>query len=162
MVAVKCFTSPDRKGGFSEEVRMWFSDHGFNFLSSSSESIPFPSLVPRPHPHKEKGLVSIERFLGCSKLAVLIQNKPMNETTLCHKDIKKIKIADSAQPRTHSIVTRPFSSWECGVWGRDKPHPQTSLFVCCMKWYRKHHRGSFRKIVKRGQKSMVESLGQHH
>jgi len=31
----------------------------------------------------------------------------------------RIKTVDSAQPRNRSIVTRPFSSWEGGVWGRD-------------------------------------------
>ena len=31
----------------------------------------------------------------------------------------KINTAESAQPRNHSIVTRPFSSWEGGVWARD-------------------------------------------
>jgi len=31
----------------------------------------------------------------------------------------KINTADSAQPRNRSIVTRPFSPWEGGVWVRD-------------------------------------------
>jgi len=31
----------------------------------------------------------------------------------------KIKTVDSAQPRNHSIVTRPFSSWESRVWAQD-------------------------------------------
>jgi len=30
-----------------------------------------------------------------------------------------VKTVDSAQPRNRSIVTRPFSSWEGGVWARD-------------------------------------------
>jgi len=33
--------------------------------------------------------------------------------------IVQIKTVDSAQPRNHSIVTRPISSWEGGVWARD-------------------------------------------
>ena len=33
--------------------------------------------------------------------------------------LSKIKTIDSAQPRNHSIVTRPFSSWEGGVWPQD-------------------------------------------
>ena len=33
--------------------------------------------------------------------------------------LSNIKTVDSAQPRNRSIVTRPFSSWEGGVWERD-------------------------------------------
>ena len=40
--------------------------------------ISMPSLVPRPHlAHEERGLVTIERFLGCAESAVLILNNPM-------------------------------------------------------------------------------------
>ena len=36
------------------------------------------SLVPRPRPHKEeKGLVTIERYLGCAESAVLLLGKPI-------------------------------------------------------------------------------------
>ena len=29
-----------------------------------------------------------------------------------------MKIADSAQPRKHSLVTKPISLWEGGVWAQ--------------------------------------------
>ena len=70
-----------------------------------------------------------------------------NEIALCHKDIiihsfKKIKIADSAQPWTtlNSLQT-------------------LFIVVCCMKCYCKLCKGSFRKIVKRGQKLTVKKFG---
>jgi len=37
----------------------------------------------------------------------------------CNQRSFKINIAESAQPRNHSIVTRRFSSWEGGVWEWD-------------------------------------------
>ena len=33
--------------------------------------------------------------------------------------LSKIKTVDPAQPRNHSTVTRPFSSWEGGIWAWD-------------------------------------------
>ena len=161
MVAVKCFTSPDRKGGFSEEVRMWFSDHGFNFLSSSSESIPFPSLVPRPHPHKEKGLVSIERFLGCSELAVFIQNKPLNETTLRHKDIQ-----DCWLGTTKDALNSHQTLFFVRVWGLGTRQTSSPDVIVCLfaVWNDTTSTVGVRleKLSRGRQKSMVESLGQHH
>ena len=36
------------------------------------------SLMPRSHPtHREKGLVTIERFVGCAESAVSFLDKPM-------------------------------------------------------------------------------------
>jgi len=37
----------------------------------------------------------------------------------CNQRSFKINTAESAQPRNRSIVTRPFSSWEGGVWAWD-------------------------------------------
>ena len=71
-----------------------------------------------------KGLVTVECFLVLSfaKSAVSILNKPM-ELALHQKEVIihlfKHQIASLTQPRKHSIVTRPFPSWECGVWGQD-------------------------------------------
>jgi len=37
----------------------------------------------------------------------------------CNQRSFKINTAESAQPRNHSIITRPFSSWEGRVWASD-------------------------------------------
>jgi len=49
-------------------------DHNRSWISSLSMTVAiFTSLVPAQTPpsHEEKGLVTIERFLGCAELAVL-------------------------------------------------------------------------------------------
>ena len=48
-----------------------------------------------------------------------VQTSQWNTRYVIKKLHSKTTIADSAQPRKRSIVTRPFSLWEGGVWGRD-------------------------------------------
>ena len=89
-----------------------------NTLAKGSFSIiPWSSFVPRPLFHEKKGLVTIKHFLGCAESAVLVLNKPMKQRNViytwvyarqisqCHKN-SKIKVADLAQPRKHSMFTR--------------------------------------------------------
>ena len=47
--------------------------HGYNTLGSRSSIVSWPD----PTSHEEKGLVSIERFLGCAESIALILDKPM-------------------------------------------------------------------------------------
>ena len=93
------------------------------------------SLVPRPHPlTRKRGLVSIERFLGCAKSAKCHLSCDLNSATearvgsghettnssvgrahgcmtYCYLiGLFSIKTADSAQPKIRSMVTRPLSS----------------------------------------------------
>jgi len=79
--------------------------------------------------------VTIEQFLSCAESAVLIWTNTDYMFAWCkvislayahawmmwHYSIglSKIKTVDSAQPGNRSIVTRPFSSWEGGVWAWD-------------------------------------------
>ena len=71
---------------------------------------------PDPLPfHEEKGLVTFECVLGCAESAVLIFE--LSEGGLHHYDIIcyfiglfKTETAESAQPRKHSVDTRPLVS----------------------------------------------------
>ena len=83
--------------------------------------------------------VQLELHLYCHVLNVTFSDfigLPKNET------------ADSAQPRNRSTVTRPFSSLEGGVWGRDYVYVRTHCAYAnfdaparahvnciCMDWY---------------------------
>jgi len=38
---------------------------------------------------------------------------------IAHTWMSKIKTVDSAQPRNRSVVIKPFSSGESGIWAQD-------------------------------------------
>ena len=85
------------------------------------------SLVPRPHPLMRKRvwwalswLCRISNLDSEPANEIVQHHKALtlaNEIALSHKHstYSKFKIADSTQPRKHSIVTRPFPSWEGGI-----------------------------------------------
>jgi len=83
--------------------------------------------------------------------------------------LSKIKTVDSAQPRNRSIVSRPFSSWEGGVWEWDyithslptppklhtlpcTPflHPIFSMVLCSRSWQRDETMSSMLSAMLRG------------
>ena len=65
-------------GAICFEDRVYGSKRGgIEEVGGYIQDMPCTSLVPRPHPHKERGLVTIEQFLGYAESAVLILNNPM-------------------------------------------------------------------------------------
>ena len=71
-----------------------------------------------PPSDEEKGLMTIELFLSCAEQAwfwISVQcHTSIDTSSPKHYVIKKI--TDLAQPRKHSVVTRPFTLWEDGSW----------------------------------------------
>jgi len=48
----------------------------------------------------------------------------------CNQHSFKINTAESAQPRNCSIVTRPFSLWQGGVWAQDYWSSSIDQSIC--------------------------------
>ena len=113
-----------------------------NTITAASQYIQSSQTPPS---HKENGLVTIEQFLGCADLAILILNKKLirwlhDERPVslvyahawmmwrCFIGLSKIKTVDSARPRNRSIVTRPFFPCE-RVWSGHNYNETTSSKV---------------------------------
>ena len=82
---------------------------------------PEPALSQRKRSGDyEKGLVTMELFLGCAKSAIFVLNNtgPISvvyvrarlDGVALFDWLVQIKTVDSEQPRNCSIITRPFSS----------------------------------------------------
>ena len=85
-------------------------------------SLDYTSLVPRPHRHhacEEKGLGTLERFLGLAHHHVTAR-APVQTYANNHM------IAELAEPRIGTNVPRPFPRVRGGVWERDYDYTEIS------------------------------------
>ena len=73
------------------------------------------SLIPRPHPQEGKGLGTLELFLG-------LVHHHMTACALIQIYANNPMIAELAEPRIGSNVTRPFPHVRSGVWEQGCSH----------------------------------------
>ena len=135
-----------QRGKYISEIMQWLSNHDICCWPTHSAShCSLCNIVSCPDLSWGKGSGDYW-VLSCSWLCQVssLNFKQANKIMLRHKEViihlfKNQDCSESlAQPRKHSIVTRPFSSWEDGVWGQDYwnwechrniCYPSSALFI---------------------------------